>query len=94
MFRRIYDLHDCITKQVIKPDLSKPDYIRYLLNVAVLSTQSEYKIKYATDFWPEFRFKELHLQDVYYLINQEWKLFNSEWQLPKSEYKHHVIQLH
>ena len=68
--------------------------MRYLFNIAVLSIQSEYRIKYDTTFWPDFKYKEIVADDIYYLLNREFKMYNSEWMMAKSEFKHCFFELY
>jgi hypothetical protein len=87
-------MHGSLCKSCVQPVVEDMQYMRYLFNVAVLSIQSEYRLKYDTAFWPDFKYKDLAVDDVYYLLNREFKMYNSEWMMPKSEFKHCFLTLY
>jgi hypothetical protein len=78
----------------VQPVIEDMQYMKYLFNIAVLSIQTEYSIKYDTAFWTDFKYKEIVADDIYYLLNREFKMYNSEWGLPKSEFKHCFFELY
>ncbi len=94
LFQRIYDIHEQLCKSCVQPVIEDIDYVKYLCNVAVLTMQGEFRVKYDTAFWPDFKFKDMDDQDVYYLLNKELKMFNTEWKMPKSEFKYMFFELY
>ena len=60
----------------------------------MLLLKTEYKIKYNVDFWPEYKIKNVSIDDVYYVLHKELRTYSYEWEMTVSKYKHTILDIY